>query len=287
MMRSMKPSRVMPLLLLIAACGSTAPVTPAASPAAAAACPAIDGVAELVAPGAMLVLGEIHGTAEVPRFVGDVACHAARSGPTTLALEIPRDEQPRIDRFLASPGAAADRAALLAGGFWTRPDQDGRSSQAMLELIDHVRAARAGGADLMIAAYDIADGTPPASRDRAMAEAIAAARKAAPDRTFVVLSGNYHSRKTIGAPWDPAMVFMAHHLEELGVAFTTLDLQRDGGGAWVCMADDAGKIECGASQAPAKPRDRTWYIELGDADGHDGRYVTGPTQPSPPAIRRQ
>jgi hypothetical protein len=270
------------LLFVIAACGadsSTRTVT--SQVAVSATCRAIDGVAALLEPGATIVFGENHGTAEAPRFVGDVACHAAKRAPVTLALEIPRDEKARIDLYLSSAGTSADRDALLDGPFWHREDQDGRSSEAMLALIERARVDR-----LAIVAFDIADGVAPTTRDRDMAEQLAAARKAAPDRIFVGLTGNYHSRKTVGAPWDPAAVFMARHLEELGVAVTTLDVARDGGGAWVCMmADDGVHVDCGAHEAPPKPRARTWFVEIGDTEGHDGTYVVGPTTASPPAVR--
>jgi hypothetical protein len=269
------------LLIAIAACGGaesstktvTSPVTVAAT------CRAIDGVAATLEPGATVLFGEIHGTAQAPAFVGDVACHAAKRAPVTLALEIPRDEQPRIDAYLASAGTDVDRDALLDGPFWHRKDQDGRSSEAMLALIDRARADHHA-----VVAFDVADGVETKTRDRDMAEQLATARKAAPDRIFVGLTGNYHSRKTVGAPWDPAAVFMAHHLEELGVTVTTLEVARDGGGAWICFSDDGVHMDCGAHEAPPKPRARTWFVEMGDTEGHDGTYVVGPTIASPPAV---
>ena len=72
---------------------------------------------------------------------------------------------------------------------------------------------------------------------------------------------------------------------QLGVTVTTLDVARDGGGAWLCMTDDGVHMDCGAREAPPKPRARTWFVELGDTEGHDGTYVIGPTTASPPAAR--
>ncbi|PTL80173.1 hypothetical protein [Vitiosangium sp. GDMCC 1.1324] len=54
-------------------------------------------------------------------------------------------EQSRLDTYLASRGTPADQDTLLDGDFWRRPYQDGRSSRAMLELVDQVRALRALG----------------------------------------------------------------------------------------------------------------------------------------------
>src|SRR6185436_14170191 len=87
------------------------------------------------------LLGEIHGTCEAPRAT---LALARQSLPARIGLEIDVDEQPRIDAFLRD----GDRAALLAGPFWTRDFQDGRSSQAMAALLDDVRQLRLSGADL-------------------------------------------------------------------------------------------------------------------------------------------
>ncbi|WP_272000463.1 hypothetical protein [Nannocystis radixulma] len=45
---------------------------------------------DLATPGNTLILGETHGTREVPIFAADLACHALAQGRTlVLALEIP------------------------------------------------------------------------------------------------------------------------------------------------------------------------------------------------------
>src|SRR5688500_348536 len=51
----------------------------------------------------MILLGELHGLEAVPAFAIHLACRLAATGkPVLLALEIPRQEQDRIDAFLAS-----------------------------------------------------------------------------------------------------------------------------------------------------------------------------------------
>ena len=86
----------------------------------------------------MILLGELHGLEGVPAFAIGLACRLGASGkPVVLALEIPRQEQERIDAFLASKGGATSEAALLTGAFWRREFQDGRSSLARLAMLDH------------------------------------------------------------------------------------------------------------------------------------------------------
>jgi hypothetical protein len=277
------------LPLWLAACGAPQSATSHAdphAPATAPACPPIAGLDSILARGTMLVFGEIHGTAESPRFAGAVACHAAALGPVTLALELPRDEQPRLDAYLASGGTAADRAALLASPFWTRSAQDGRSSVAMLALIEAQRAARAAGADVAIVAFDLPEDAPRgADRDARMADHLAAARRAAPARTFVTLTGNFHSRRTVGAPWNASARFMAGYLVDAGLALSTFDVERDGGSAWVCPMDETGKTQpCGPRGRPPRPVTDAWSLSTAPTDGHDGHYVVGPTTASPPAV---
>jgi len=283
--------RLLGSLLVLTACGAPAAAPappPAAAPRSLPACAReVAGLGDLVAPGATLFLGEIHGTAESLAFLGDVACAAWRRGPTTVALEIPGTEQPRIDAFLSSAGSEADRIALLAGAFWRRPQQDGRSSAAMLGLLDRLRGERASGADVAVFAYDVEtdaklDGQ---TRDRTMAEHLISARRGAPRRTFIAHGGNVHSRHRVGVPWDPNYQPMGWFVAEAGIALTTLDVRRDGGAAWTCQQPDPNAaMQCGVSERPGKVSDRTWYVELGATDtGHDGFYIVGPTKASPPA----
>jgi hypothetical protein len=78
--------------------------------------------------------------------------YAAQQRPVVLALEINTNEQPRFDRYLASHGTDADRAALLAGDHWQERHHDGRDSEAMFDLIEHMREVHARGADVALAA---------------------------------------------------------------------------------------------------------------------------------------
>ena len=80
------------------------------------------------ADASLLILGEYHGTEESPAVLLGLTRHWLRDGPVTIALELWRSEQERIDTYLASPGTEADRQTLLRGAFWQREprDSDGR-----------------------------------------------------------------------------------------------------------------------------------------------------------------
>ena len=65
----------------------------------------IAGVAPLLVPGTIVMLGEIHGTVETPAFVGDLACHGlVRGHRVLLGLEYPASEQADLETYLASDG---------------------------------------------------------------------------------------------------------------------------------------------------------------------------------------
>jgi hypothetical protein len=208
--------------------------------------------AELVAVSAddkrIVVIGELHGTNEMPALAGELLrLHAEARRPAMLALEIHVDEQERIDAFLGSPGAAADRATLLDGPFWTVPPErnDGRRSVATLALLEEVRALRAGGADVSVVAIDAAiAGEGPDRRNERMAETLRAAVGAEKERAFVVLIGNYHARR---AP--PELVFglppgvvppvpTMGHLTDLSMLRVNVGAQA--GEFWACMGGVCG-----------------------------------------------
>jgi hypothetical protein len=133
--------------LSLSGCASTAHQAGQASAPVAPDCgPPDKGATELLKPGALVLLGEIHGTAEVPLFVGRLACQATAKGlRVRVGLEIPQEEQARIDAFLSATDADAAKQSLLQGPFWTRDMQDGRSSEAMLALLTRLRDPPAVG----------------------------------------------------------------------------------------------------------------------------------------------
>src|SRR5262245_33049718 len=112
--------------------------------------PSIPGAAEVVARTALTLIGEVHGTHEMPEAMLAVACSAAQHRPVRIGLGIPVAENERIERFLKD----GDRAELLCGSFWHREFQDGRSSEAMLTLLDQIRRVRQLGVDVGVFLFD-------------------------------------------------------------------------------------------------------------------------------------
>jgi hypothetical protein len=250
------------------------------------ACREIEGIAPLLGPGRVLLLGEIHGAVEPPAFARDVVCAALERGlDVTVELEIPISEDARAQSFLSSGGTPEEVRALLAGDFWQAGYQDGRPSRARLDLLEALRGLRSVGSRVKVVLID--PGIPTAAeRDRGMAERLGVAVEASPAGFHVALIGNLHTSLDIGTPWDAryenaAYLFARAHP---GVKAIALDVARTGGMAWTC--GDAVAANCRAREVKGDPSAGTWNVRMnadGRRRGHDGVYGVGALTASPPA----
>lgn len=150
----------------------------------------------------LLIVGEMHGSNEVPALVRAIAEQAVQERPVRLGLEMPSNMQGAIDDYLRSTGSAADRVTLLRSPFWA--GRDGRSSKAMLQLIDTVRVLRARSEDINVFAMEPAypdhqavekAGGYTVVKETGMAASIRRELAGmAPHGLVIALMGNYHSR---------------------------------------------------------------------------------------------
>jgi hypothetical protein len=234
----------------------------------------------VVQPHGLLVVGDFHGTQEIPAFVGDVVSELAARGPVVFGLEIPRVEVPFLDRFIDSNGESAEREAMLRDPWWHAARQDGRRSIAMFNLIDTVRRLRSRGSRVDILYLD-ADPNSQEERDEVMARTLVAARRANPAATFVVFIGNYHARRVVAGA-RPGYASMAMRLVQAGISFTAIDPHYAEGSAWTCQgrtpADCGPHYTDGYDSAPLEVR-----MEASPDGAYDGWFGVGPIQASPPA----
>jgi hypothetical protein len=243
------------------------------------------GLSPLLAPGQILLLGEIHGGVEGPALLGEAACAATLdSGTAVVALEVPVQEQARLTAFLDSDGSAEARTALLGGPFWQRSYQDGRSSLAMLALLDHLRLLRSAGHDVRIFAFDEKPSAPGQVRDDAMAAALIAAVEAAPaGAVFLAFAGNVHTRNRVGVPWDPTYVPAGAAVRERWPhRVVSLLLRAPAGEHWMCSTGDDSS--CGRHALGGVAGD-AGHVELfaSPRDGYDGAVQLAAATASPPA----
>lgn len=205
---------------------------------------AVRSVQAHAGPRRLVLLGESHGTREIPDFVHALVASDSARRPVVLALEIPHPEQRSLDAYLRSNGDADARATVRRRPFWQRDNvhHDGRRSEDMLDLVEDIRGLRARGRDVALLAYDMALDAPRAdrdARDRFMAHIVRAAHDALPDGRVFVLGGNVHAmleRPGYAPPQMPTP--MGAQLRDLGPASVRIGARA--GHSWI-MRDGRGQ----------------------------------------------
>ncbi|WP_338873629.1 hypothetical protein [Myxococcus stipitatus] len=250
------------------------------------------GLGKQAKPGAVLLLGELHGTQEVPRFVAQSACQATVAGiPVTVGLELPLENQTRVDAFLESQGTEHDWLKLMEAPFWRSPYPDGRGSEAMANLLEQLRLLRSAGLDVEVFVFDHpkANGQ---GREDAMAATVVHQVESSPTRFHVILSGNIHTRTKKGLPWDAERRPMGYLVKEKLEDVVALDMAYDSGTAWICAVDSKGlrdKLDCGVRDTKGKNNGDRYFMhrwESTNSEGYDGVFYVGSVRASEPAVQR-
>jgi hypothetical protein len=246
-----------------------------------ASCTAVPGALPLLAEPERraFIFGELHGTAEIPAMFADLVCQASAQGRVIVGLEMPESSQPALDAWLISDGGAAARASLLADSFWRFTD--GRASQAMLALLERLRALKAAGRSIGLLAFvpTVGDAATQTPYEQAMAGNWRRALENAPASRLFVLVGSIHSRTARYRDFEPA----AMHLPRAGsLTFGPLVV---GGSAYNCQPDGCGPHPNGSIPDPMPPRGLIPTPASARATmAYDYVYSPGlPFTPSPPA----
>lgn len=171
----------------------------------------------------VIIIGEIHGTKEVPKAVADLSANI--SGRTLFALEL----KPESESLTCPPTEFPPS--------WKSKYADGRSSQAMLAAFCEIRdnAMRYGNEILLI---DIRSAEQRTFYDAA---AIQIAEKLDGGRydNVIVLTGNYHSSR--------GTAHLAGALQKLGKSALTATMSSPKGTAWTCRKPD-DILVCGPAE---------------------------------------
>jgi hypothetical protein len=253
--------------------------------AALAGCSPITGEARLWADPRTnyVIVGETHGTSEIPAFFGDLACSAHASGrPIVVAVEAADTEQGAIDRFLSSDGGEAAQRAFLHSAIWNSPMKDGRSSRAYFDLIMRLRNYKRSGLIADVVAIqpvkeNVDRGASQTAYNALMAKNIRAARALHPNALLLVLVGNVHASKGVLKFGAESLVPAAADLppeETISLDVVT------GGEAWNCYGPSA----CGPHRwSGNRPEKRAVWLDQRALPRFDGGIDLGvPTTASPP-----
>ena len=226
--------------------------------------------------GRLVVLGETHGTQEVPALVGELACHLSEHGRVLVGLEIPRWLNEDIVAFV---DGRIGSEVLLADEYWQREIQDGRQSRGMLDLLRRLGEVAAMDRKVETRGFDDAEmffegeRAPEHTRDELMARNVLRYRGEIAHDFVLVLVGNFHARRS-SSP-EPSMATLLPERETL-----TVDVQFLGGDAWNCRGR-----KCGTHALPSRegtsPLLRLNWISSGP---YDATIMLPEATASPPAV---
>ena len=267
-----------------------APEAKAATPEFTECGQAIIGLKTRAKAGGVLLLGELHGTQEVPRFIAQSVCQLVTSGtPVSVGLELPVETEERVTTFVKSQGTEEDWLKLMEAPFWRSPYPDGRGSEAVANMLEQLRQLRARGLDVAVFVYD----HPKLSgqkREDALAATVLSHVKAGPARFHLVVSGNIHPRTAQGLPWDKQYRPMGRLLKAQLKDVVALDMAYNSGSAWICAADEkAGKLDCGVKETKGKDNGDRFFVHVWDSpneEGYHGAFYVGRVSASEPAIEK-
>ena len=186
----------------------------------------------------LVVLGEMHGTREVPLLAGDLVERWSNASPVLLALEIPAREHGALREAVASGGADAAIGRLRQRAWWQVPadENDGRRSEDVLALVRRIGQLKASGRDVAILPFDPRDIRcyQRGNCEAAMAHVLRHAHDAFPRGRIVVVTGNVHAMRSrpASAPEgfpDQPMTAMLQDLSPYSVNVTAAR-----GAYWAC-----------------------------------------------------
>lgn len=250
--------------------------------AAVAACTPPPGTDTLLdRPERVIMIGELHGTDQAPNAVAEIACAASERGPVVVALELEDTLQPTLDAFIVAPDQDAARAVLTGSSLLNRVHQDGRTSHALLALLDRVRDLKASGRDISLHLFQPSmtqgEGLDQAWYELDMGHLLSQARQKRPDARVIGLAGNIHARKTPFEKYPDIGVPAAGHLPKRETL--SLKIAQQGGFAWNC-----GQDACGVNPSIASydVDARGVILTTLEDGGYDGVLALGPSTASPP-----
>ena len=234
------------------------------------------------------VMGEVHGTVEAPAAFGAAVCRALALGRiVSVGLELYGNEADALRSYLASDGEQPAIALLLRSSFWTRGLQDGRSSYAILQLIERLRllVQKNPNLNVFVLEGDAArnSGTAPYTREEVMANKVRAERARRSAALILTLSGNVHNRikimpsSPVGSIPPLSMGVLLADLSPHAVSLRSAE-----GTFWVCAP------KCGIHGDPVHKKSlvdhNQMYRRLAEQASYTDEWILGPSTASSPAI---
>lgn len=219
--------------------------------------------------------------------VYELACGLAEKGvPLRVGFEATYTQTDALKAFLKAP----DNLEALrkdAESMWSV--HDGRSSEAILLLLQKLAALRTKGVDVSVFAFDAGEGEAAGAdssfnaRDAAMARHVDEAVNGY-EGAVLLLTGGWHARETAFDYEDIEYIPMASRITARPVL--SLAMHHAGGSGWMWGEIDGEPFK-GVMKLnnllPEGTPERAFLLEP-TRTGTDGIYYTGPITASPPAF---
>jgi hypothetical protein len=246
-------------------------------------CTEVRGTDSVIHGHRVVMVGENHGTKEMPAMFTGLVCAALRRGNTVaVGLELWANQRDPLAAYMASDGGGAARAALLATPFWTAQYQDGRRSNAYFDMIEAFRAMRGQGSALTVFVLEEQSGTmpPSLSRDAVMAANVRRQYETHPGALVLTFSGNIHNMLKIPERLKAIPAPMGAELR--GLDPVSINLASPGGTQWNC------RPECAVQGVPLAPAAMSIaepvFTPAANGAEYSGDIDVGPTTASLPAV---
>lgn len=235
----------------------------------------------------ILAIGELHGNNQTPLIAARIAEALTDTHDVVLGLEIEQQNQYGLNEYLRT----GDKKVLRLLGHFAREYQDGRSSVAMVELLERVRQ----NSRIQVIAFDPDFSNDEQDRDTKMAQHIIEVVAAHPLKKLVLLAGNIHSATKIGSPFDPKFRPMAYQLSALPQSpiksseVLSIITRHENASLWVCANDNSA--DCGpkdlnrnhSAYVTAVPFDSYFLMEPKlSPEGYLATWFTRTVKVSPP-----
>ncbi len=211
-------------------------------------------------PGEVLVLGEVHGSKETPAaFLALVDNILTRARVVSVGLEMPSNATAAV--------CGAETPGTALGSFWTRKTQDGRSSQAMRDMVCQLKKRAAKGRVRLVYLDTI-----PRNSDE-MARRVAA-ELAAKSHPMAILIGNFHARN--------APTSFTERLRAAGLKVTSLTASSPDATTWNCTQDGCAARPMQMNFCPDKPTGQFLLTKMPTGGRWDACMVLPRLTSSPP-----
>lgn len=190
----------------------------------------------------LVLIGESHGTVEFPETTNRIINTLASSKKIIVGLEFPIDIQSSINEFIKT----GNESILKRIHFFAEATvHSGRGSRAMINLLKNLRKNN----HVEVFCFDVSSDFKGSDRDEQMAKNVFNKLNHS-KKDMVVLTGNIHSRLTLGVPWDPNFKTMGSEILKISSGAlntnnsTNIIFKASQGSAWQCQSQDESPIVC-------------------------------------------